>query len=196
MFLAPCWLGWSMVRAGRASRRTALEPGRGGGGRRGNVVHSSVSVLRSGALFQTYTAHNTSHRHHQPLLYTLFSELYVRSHHRTGAAETVLTNQWTVTLVSDTAVKQTTWPVASPLWLCCTWHQQWPALKPWWRLKELWHIAAELQLEKTEPKQWRREDSSSYEEEWREQWMSSLKGGVKNVLQPHHCLEIEARLAI
>ena len=26
--------------------------------------------------------------------------------------------------------------------------------------------------------------------------MSSLKGGVKNVLQPHHCLEIEARLAI
>ena len=83
MFLAPCWLGWSMVRAGRASRRTALEPGRGGGGRRGNVVHSSVSVLRSGALFQTYTAHNTSHRHrHQPLLYTLWVVCEVTSSDR------------------------------------------------------------------------------------------------------------------
>ena len=196
MFLAPCWLGWSMVRAGRASRRTALEPGRGGGG--GEEMLSTVASLCYGAehyfrhTLHTIPATATATSH----CCTHFSELYVRSHHRSGAAETVLTNQWTVTLVSDTAVKQTTWPVASPLWLCCTWHQQWPALKPWWRLKELWHIAAELQLEKTEPKQWRREDSSSYEEEWREQWMSSLKGGVKNVLQPHHCLEIEARLAI
>ena len=141
--------------------------------RRGNVVHSSVSVLRSGALFQTYTAHNTSHRHHhQPLLYTLFSELCVRSHHRTGAAaETVNKPVNSDPCVRQWVVAQTTWPGASPLWLCCTWHQQWPALKPWWRLKELWHIAVELQLEETEPKQWRGEDSSSYEEKWREQWM-------------------------
>ena len=194
MFLAPCWLGWSMVRAGRASRRTALEPGRGGGGRRGNVVHSSVSVLRSGALFQTYTAHNTSHRH-QPLLYTLWVVCEVTSPvRRSGDCANKPVNSDPCVRHSGETDNLTS--CVSVVIVLCTWHQQWPALKPWWRLKELWHIAAELQLEKTEPKQWRREDSSSYEEEWREQWMSSLKGGVKNVLQPHHCLEIEARLAI
>ena len=123
--------GWAGSGAGRASVAAhCTGAGQRRRRRRGNVVHSSVSVLRSGALFQTYTAHNTSHRHHhQPLLYALFSELCVRSYHPTGAAETVLTNQWTVTLVSDTVVEKTTWPGASPSWLCCTWHQQWPALK-------------------------------------------------------------------
>ena len=95
MFLAPCWLGWGLVRAGRASRRTALEPGRGGGG--GEEMLSTVASLCYGAEhYFRHTLHTipaTATTSHQPLLYTLFSELCVRSHHPTGAAETVLTNQ-------------------------------------------------------------------------------------------------------
>ena len=92
MFLAPCWLGWGLVRAGRASRRTALEPGRGGGG--GEEMLSTVASLCYGAEhYFRHTLHTIPATTTTTLLYTLFSELCVRSHHPTGAAETVLTNQ-------------------------------------------------------------------------------------------------------
>ena len=92
MFLAPCWLGWGTgVWCGPGERRGALHWSRAEAAAGGEEMLSTVASLCYGAEhYFRHTLHTIPATATTSHCCTHFSELCVRSHHRTGAAaETV-----------------------------------------------------------------------------------------------------------